>query len=297
MRPESSHARQLRIGLTAPEDPLARRLREVFRDENVPVSRFVELGSESQAGKFSEKDGDFSFIQTPSRETVGDLDLLLLNGSDADAAAERLAKENEVPIFRTDASTPAALGPEVVLMRLSPPPREAGFTIIVPASERGEAGVEELFAQAGDALNFRQTPTRVFAARLAFNVFRDDAILRQEETLRSRLHESFPATTINILCVRAALFHGYAAAASLRFETEEAARTGAEQLQKSTAISFGRGPGHATAGRAVESEAILADPAIVAGPSLSFLFTYDGLTLAARRAVEAARRLLGQDAP
>src|SRR4029079_11459030 len=91
--------RAVRIGMTDPDGPLARHLRDLVHESDIPVSRFVPIGGEEDAGRLSEVDGEAEYRVAPSRETIGDLDLLVLGGSEVDAEALKLARENDVAVF------------------------------------------------------------------------------------------------------------------------------------------------------------------------------------------------------
>ncbi len=289
--PES--ARKLRVGLTDPSGPFARHLREVFHKNSVPVSRFVPLGAAAQDGKLSEIDGEAEFLQAPSRETIGDLDLLVLSGSPADAESRILASQNGIPVFDLEETPPAAQGCAEILSSSAPLPAAAAFTVLLPASEKGAAGIEELFAQAGDSLNFRPTQTSLFGERLAFNLFRDGSTLSLENTARTALERRFTPCAVSVLCARAAVFHGYAASVSLQYSTEAEAKSAIRHFASSRSLSIAPSAGGASTAAAVEEPRIVLDPPIQAGPRVSIWFAFDGIDLAAKGALRAASGLLG----
>jgi aspartate-semialdehyde dehydrogenase len=285
--------RKLRIGLTGPKGPFARQVREVFQENAVPVSRFVPLGSAEEDGKLSEIDGEAEFLQSPSREAIADLDLLILAGSPTDADCRAFAAASDVPAFDIADVPPAAEGCSAIFSALDPLPAEGSFTVLLPASEAGAGGIEELFAQAGASLNFRPAEAAVFSSRLAFNVFRDAAVESLETAVRSSLERRFSPCRISVLCARIAVFHGYAASALLRFPTEAESKNAVRQLGKSRELSLGDEPGGASTAAAVEGTRVLVDPPAAAAESVSLWFAFDGLDLAAKRALRAASRLLG----
>ena len=286
-------ARALRIGLTDPKGPLARQIRDAFHGSPVPVSRFVPLAAATEDGNLSEIDGEAEFLRSPSRESIGDLDLLILGGSPVDPECRVFASEGKIPTFDVAEFPPAAEGCAAVISALAPPPASAAFTILLPASEAGTPGIEELFEQAGASLNFRPAESSVFGARLAFNVFRDTGAEALAAAARASLERRFPACRISVLCARVAVFHGYAASARLRFASEAEARAALRQLQSSTEISVGGAPGGASTAAAVEEERILVDPPLVEDDAATLWIAFDGLALAARAALRAATRLLG----
>ena len=91
--------------------------------------------------------------------------------------------------------------------------QSATVTILEPASERGNAGVDELQEQTVNLLNFQQVENKVFGGQLAFNVLSEvDAASRTEarilEQLDVILGKTFPKPAITVL--QAPVFHSHA---------------------------------------------------------------------------------------
>ena len=290
--PVAAPARKLRVGLTDPSGPFARQVREVFHENSIPISRFVPLGTPSQDGKLSEIDGEAEFLQAPGRETVGDLDLLVLGGSAADGESRALAAEHGIAIFDLAEDPPAAAGCAEILAAAGLTPVAAAFTILLPASERGNAGIEELFAQAGDSLNFRPTQAPLFGERLAFNAFRDAATTSLEDSVRAALEARFSPCTVSVLCARVGLFHGYAGGATLQYTSDADAKAAVRNLTSSDTLTASEKPGGASAAAAVEDPRVVMDPPVARDSRVSVWFAFDGLDLAARGALRVANRLL-----
>jgi hypothetical protein len=276
------------VGLTDPEGPLARQVREAFHESPLSISRFVPLGTAEQDGRLSEIDGEAEFLRTPSRETVGDLDFLILAGSAADPECRRLAAESGVPAYDLEQTPLASLGCAAVLETLHPLPFSAVFTVLLPASEAGTPGIEELFGQAGDSLNFRPTEAPVFGSRLAFNVFRDPSTESLETAVTAALERRFTPCAVSVLGARIGIFHGYAASAQLRFSSESDARAAVRQLRETPGLSVGEAAGTASTAAAVEDSRVLLDPPIQLFERVSFWFAFDGLALASQAALAAA---------
>ena len=278
--------------MTDPDGPLARHLRDLVHESDIPVSRFVPIGSEEEAGKLSEVDGEPEYRVVPTRETIGDLDLLVLGGSPVDAAALQLARENDVAVFDAGAAPPAALGCAALIHACAP--ASAAFTLLLPAAEAGTQGIQELFQQTSDALNFRDTAADVFGGRLAFNLFRDPGTQDADRRVAAYLAERFPACRTSVIAARAALFHGYAGSARMRFADATAAKAGAGALGRSPGIAVSARPGGASPAAAVAEASVRIDPPVVEGDVLTVWFAFDGLTLAARAALDPVRVLLAR---
>jgi aspartate-semialdehyde dehydrogenase len=281
--------KKLRIGVTDPEGPLARHLRDVFAQSGIPVSRFVPLAAEKDAGTLHAIEEETEITVAPARETVGDLDLLVLAGSSVDAEARRIAAENDVPIWDAAETPAAAFGCEAILE--SAAPESAAFVLFLPAAEEGTAGIQELFRQTGDALNFRDTEAAVFGGRLAFNVLRDARSDELGRRVAARLAARFPACPASVLAARVALFHGYAGGAVLRFADGVAAKRAAGRLRTSAALSPRKEPG-ASPAAAIDAGGVIIDPPEVHGDTLTLWFAFDGLALAAESVLHRARALL-----
>jgi hypothetical protein len=278
--------------MTDPDGPLARHLRDLVHESDIPVSRFVPIGAEEEAGRLSEVDGEPEYRVAPSRETIGDLDLLVLGGSPADAEALTFARENDVAVFDASAAPPAAFGCAALIAACAP--AAADFTLLLPAAEAGTKGIEELFQQTGDALNFRDTAADVFGGRLAFNLFRDARTRDADQQVAGYLAERFPSCRTSVIEARAALFHGYAGSARMRFSNAAAAKAGATALGKNDGIAVSARPGGASPAAAVAKASVLIDPPIVEDDGLTVWFAFDGLTLAARAALDPVRALLAR---
>ena len=98
--------------------------------------------------------------------------------------------------------------------------------------------------------------------------------------------------TTSVIGARAALFHGYAGSALLRFTDISAAQAGDARLRADPAIVSGAMPGAASPAGAVEDSEIRIDPPTLAGDALSVWFAFDGLALAARAVLDRALLLV-----
>jgi aspartate-semialdehyde dehydrogenase len=109
----------------------------------------------------------------------------------------------------------------------------AAVTILQPASERGNAGVDELQEQTVSLLNFQQLEHKAFNGQLAFNVLPEPETSERTEQrimfqLEAILGKDLPKPAIQV--VQVAVFHSHA------FSMFFNAMAGAEEL----AAHFGR---------------------------------------------------------
>jgi aspartate-semialdehyde dehydrogenase len=93
--------------------------------------------------------------------------------------------------------------------------RRACATVMVPASERGKRGNEELHEQVVKILNFQEAPTDVFPTQLAFNLILPSVMDQKPGVLDDAVSEEAAAvaeidSVLSVMMVQAPVFHGYA---------------------------------------------------------------------------------------
>ena len=176
-------------------------------------------------------------------------------------------------------------------------------TIYEPASERGQAGVDELHRQTLNLLSFQELPKAVFDAQVAFNLLwgygeRTRPTLRQtqariQEHIRRLLGENHLQPALRLLQVP--VFYGYSFCCFVDFEAP-LPNEGVEQVLSRKPFAFCRDPGDLP--NAVEvagsGEIILGpverDPTCQSGYWV--WGAMDNLRLTAVNAVELARDLV-----
>lgn len=209
-------ARVAVVGSTTTDGTL---VRQVLADSGVPGSR-VELYSAADASEpiLSEYDGEARLIQTPdldellSRDVVflcetGELVTRVLDAAVSATAAIDVANVRSsrvnAPLLHMDVNPQAAVGPHglfaiphqistLLVDLLYPLERELGLaevvaTILRPASDFGEEGIEELRDQTVRLLNFADPQTEVFGRQLAFNVLPQAAAPDRTEPIEARV--------------------------------------------------------------------------------------------------------------
>ena len=129
---------------------------------------------------------------------------------------------------------PAAIALALFLRRLHAdfPIRRAVVEVLLPASERGAAGVEELQQQTVNLLSFKSLPKAVFDAQIGFNLlarYGEEAPVSLEDTeLRIERHlatllalagDGEGAPLPSLRAVQAPVFHGCSISAWVEFES------------------------------------------------------------------------------
>src|SRR5262249_9973744 len=90
--------------------------------------------------------------------------------------------------------------------------RSAAVTVLEPASQRGNAGVDELQEQTVNLLNFQNIESKIFAGQLSFNVLPESGSSQRTENqivdqLATLMGREFPTPFVNAL--QAPVFHGH----------------------------------------------------------------------------------------
>lgn len=247
------------VGIVGSESPLGREVREVLRQSPLEPQFQLIGAEEEEAGKLTE-DADEAAIVTPLDErNLASADVVLLAGSveSSRKAWSLLAKHREMPVIdltraledsdsarlvapaagRTleDAAAspaivahPAAIALAVFFRRLAEKCelRRAIVEIFEPASERAQAGVEELHEQTKKLFAFQTLPKAVYDTQLAYAMLAryglesphnleqiEGVIERHLATLLSDTRVPMPSLRL----VQAPVFHGYSISAHVEF--------------------------------------------------------------------------------
>src|SRR5262252_5509085 len=184
------------IAIVGSTSLLGKELREMLESCGLPMGRLVLLETEEYAGLLQEFAGEIQITQVISPEAFDDIDIAFFACS-PEIMRAYIASGARFPELTIDL-TQAGLEGTVYLHGISDPRllrtqgyfvnphpaaivigrllselqtfavRSATITLLEPASERGNAGVEELQEQTVSLLNFQQFERRVFTGQLAF---------------------------------------------------------------------------------------------------------------------------------
>jgi aspartate-semialdehyde dehydrogenase len=189
------------IGVTGPTTLVGRELLKMLPESGLPVWKMRFLGGEASRGQLSEYNGEPQLVDVLSEDSLEFLDAVLFCGSPelvlpavpllrklgVLAIDVRSLSESEGP-FRTAAAAVHPSFPKDALFYRNPHPaallivevlsgllpafsfRRAHALVTVPASSRGEEGLEELYQQTICLLNMSDVPTAVFGRQIAFNI-------------------------------------------------------------------------------------------------------------------------------
>jgi len=230
------------IAIIGSTSPVGKELRQMIEDAGFPMGRLALLETEEYAGLLQEFAGEIQITQVISPRSFEDVDIAFFACS-PEIMQSYIASGATFPELTIDLTQAGADG-TVYLHGISdsrllkskgyfvnPHPaaivlarvlsglhntfglQTAAVTMLEPASERGNAGVDELQEQTVNLLNFQQLESKVFAGQLAFNVLPErEAAERAEkrilEHLTAILGKTFPKPMIT--AVQAPVFHSHA---------------------------------------------------------------------------------------
>lgn len=235
-----------RLGIVNPLTLVGKELAEILRARVFPYARIELIDTTGDAvGTLTEVD-DAAMVVTPaSDEAFADLDLVFFCGP-PEKNEPWISRYDELGFVALDLAQPSSLadqGMPVVAgvnaeavaeeqtLLLSPDPfvlpvillldhlrqafsiELAAASVTRPASEFGQAGIDELFQQTIKVLNLEAYPTEVFGRQAAFTVW-PPAEAKSRETraslhLRQVLGRDFP---VSLQLVQGPLFHSHAIA-------------------------------------------------------------------------------------
>jgi len=230
------------IAIVGSTSLLGKELREMLEARALPVGRLALFETEEYAGLLQEFAGEIEITQVISPESFEDIDIAFFTCGPQimRAYVESGAKFPDLTIDLTQA------GPEgIVYLHGVSDPRllrshgyfvnphaaaivigrvlaqlhntfaveSAAITILEPASERGNAGVDELQEQTVSLLNFQEVEKKVFVGQLAFNVLPESETAARTEArilqhLETIFGKTFPKPALT--AVQAPVFHSHA---------------------------------------------------------------------------------------
>ena len=200
-----------RIAVLGAASPAGAHLKAALADRGIPGGRVVLFGHQREVAVLSEYDGEARLVQTADELDAAACDAVFVcePGYDGALLAQAAASgtlivdmtgsiPGTVLAGAADSSTDARLVavPHAVTALLvgllAPVHRAIGVArvsafVLRPASDFGEAGLEELREQTVHLLRFETTPTEVFGRQLAFNVLPEHLFPLGEEGAATRV--------------------------------------------------------------------------------------------------------------
>ena len=290
-----------RLGIVNPLTLVGNEIKTILRERAFPFAKVALLDSTgSAAGALTEVGDEPAVVAPVAQEGLDDLDLVFFCGP-AEGNREWIARQAEDDFIAVDLSQPTTAeegklavagvnleelgGQDEVLVSPHPvaipialilhqigtlsPIEICTATVVQPASEFDQEGVEELAQQTISVLNVHAVPKTIFDRQLAFNLY--PALERNEEFIVSQVRGiTDPRTQLALLITQGTIFHGHTFSLFVKTREElEPARI-VEALQANPALVFAEGDQQfGTIDAAGRDEVLIAevrpDPAIRGG--------------------------------
>ena len=247
--PEPKHAAGYRVGIINPLTLVGTEVQTILRERSFPLAKTVLLATGESAGALTEADGEPAYVQPVSDAELEDLDLVFFCGP-AEESREWLQRADDLNFMAIDLTQPSTVedarlgvagvnleqldGSERVIV--SPHPIAIPIalvlhqvarlarvelctaTVVQPASEYEQAGVEELAQQTISVLNIHSVPKTVFDRQLAFNLY--PALEQREEFIVRQIRGLIDVRAqVALLITQGTIFHGHTF--SLFIKTDE----------------------------------------------------------------------------
>jgi aspartate-semialdehyde dehydrogenase len=213
----------------------------MIEDGGFPVGRLILLETEEYAGLLQEFAGDIEITQIISPEALEEVDIaffacgpeimqsFVASGAKfPDLTIDMTQSGREGRLFLSGFSEHQTLSSRGYLVNPHPATivitrvlhrlhqafgvRSAAATILEPASERGNSGVDELQAQTVNLLNFQPVERNVFSGQLSFNILTEPARSRVTEQRVVREFSELMGQVIPpplVTAVQAPVFHSH----------------------------------------------------------------------------------------
>jgi len=248
------------IAIVGASTLLGKELKEALTESPLASSNVLLLDEDDALGQLDQVGDEIAFIQAVEADSFDKIDFTFFAGSEEQAskhwrAAQRAgstvldltgALEAEpgvlvrAPWLSAEASTPDLFTPAVVpahpaalalallmeRLMMAAPVRFAAATVLLPASEFGRAGMDELHQQTLNLLSFQNLPRATFDAQVAYNMlcgFGESATVGLASTnAHIRRHyaaladRNWPALALQLAV--APVFHGHVFSIALELE-------------------------------------------------------------------------------
>ena len=298
--PEPKSQAGYRIGIVNPLTLVGTEIQTILRERSFPLAKTVLLATGESAGTLTEADGEPVYVQPVSDDELEDLDLVFFCGP-AEENREWLQRAEEDQFIAIDLSQPTTAeegrpavagvnleqidGSERVLV--SPHPvaipialvlhqiarlarvELCAATVVQPASEFEQVGVEELAKQTISVLNVHSVPKEIFDRQLAFNLY--PAPEHREEFIVAQIRGLIDVRSqVALLITQGTIFHGHTFSLFVKTDEELEVRDIEESLRANAAIALPEGDQQfGTIDAAGKDEVLVAevrrDPSIAGG--------------------------------
>jgi aspartate-semialdehyde dehydrogenase len=270
--PHPKSADGYRLGIISPLTLVGTEIRTILRERAFPYAKIALLDASGTAqGALTEVDSEPAVVASVAQEGLDDLDLVFFCGP-AEPNREWLARHTEDDFIAIDLSQPTtaeegklviagvnleevgagdellvsphpvAIPIALILRQIATlsPVESCVATIVQPASEFEQEGVEELAAQTMSVLTVQSVPQKVFDRQLAFNLF--PALERNEQFIVSQIRGlTDPRTQIAMLITQGTIFHSHTFSLFIKTKDELEDAQITDALRANPALVFAEG--------------------------------------------------------
>ncbi len=294
------HPTGYRLGIVNPHTLVGNEIKTILRERAFPLARISLLDTTGQnAGVITEIGDEPAVVAAATDDELEDCDLVFFCGPAA-ANQEWIERHVDDKFIAIDVSQPSSveqgslavagvnldsLAGETLLVSPHPvtipialllhqiatlsPIELCAASVIQPASNFEQKGIEELAVQTMSVLNIQTVPKVVFDRQLAFNLY--PAPERNEDFVVRQLHELVDSrAAIALMITQGSVFHGHTFSLFVRTRAELERDSVEAALRANPAIVFAEGDqAFGTIDAAGRDEVLVADvrpdPSIAGG--------------------------------
>jgi len=261
-----------RLGIINPLTLVGNEIKTILRDRAFPFDRIALLDSAGEAAGALTEIGDEPAVVAPVSEIeLEDLDLVFFCGPPAanrpwiekqradgfvviDLSQPTSIEDGKLAVAGINLETidatdkmlvsphPVAIPLALILHQIESlsPVEICTATVVQPASEFEQAGVEELAQQTVSVLNISSVPQEIFDRQLAFNLYpapehNEEFIVAQVKALAG------PRTELALLVTQGTIFHGHTFSLFVKTQSELTRERILDALRSSPAIALPEG--------------------------------------------------------
>ena len=270
--PHPKSAAGHRLGIVNPLTLVGNEIKTILRERAFPFAKVALLdASGEQAGALTDVHDEPAVVASVAQEGLDDLDLVFFCGS-AESNRQWIARHAEDDFIAIDLSQPTTsddgrlavagvnleeisggddvlVSPHPIAIPIALILNQIGqaaaveactATVVQPASEFDQAGVEELAQQTISVLNIQSVPKQVFDRQLAFNLY--PALERNEEFIVSQVRAiTNPRIELGLLVTQGTIFHSHTFSLFVKTREEVELARVEEALKANPAIVFAEG--------------------------------------------------------
>jgi aspartate-semialdehyde dehydrogenase len=297
---QPKHESGYRLGIVNPLTLVGNEIKSILRERSFPVAKIALLDSTGEGtGALTDIDAEAAVVTAISDMEIEDLDLVFFCGPAAanrewierhadyafvvvDLSQPSTAEDGRVAIAGINLDEiegdkvivsphPAAIPIALILDSIASvaPVEICTSTVIQPASEYDQKGVEELAKQTTSVLGITSIPKEVFDRQLAFNLY--PAAERIEEFIVTQIRAvTNPRIELALFITQGTIFHSHTFSLFIKGrESMDVARV-VEAMKTNRALAFAEGDqAFGTIDAAGRDEVLIAevrpDPSIIAG--------------------------------